>query len=153
MTFSGFHHVLIDATLGHIPYLSGSFRRGWFVQTVLIDDMSHCYDIFGLCHVYVGYHIGVYPSNFTFTIFSSGVQTSPLYGSDVQTSSASHLLAQQVRRSGFVFCISGVQTSPLYGSEVQTSSASHFLAQQVRRSEFVFCISGFQTSPLYGSDV
>ena len=25
MTFSGFHHVLIDAILGHIPYLSGSF--------------------------------------------------------------------------------------------------------------------------------
>ena len=28
MTFSGFHHALIDATLGHIPYLSGSFGRG-----------------------------------------------------------------------------------------------------------------------------
>ena len=37
MTFSGFHPVLIDATLGHIPYLSGSFGRGWFVQAVLID--------------------------------------------------------------------------------------------------------------------
>ena len=93
MTFSGFHHALIDATLGHIPYLSGSFGRGWFVQTVLNDDMSHCYDIFGLRHVYVGCHIGAYPSNFTFTISSSGVQTSPLYGSDVQTSSASHSLA------------------------------------------------------------
>ena len=94
MTFSGFHHVLIDATLGHIPYLSGSFGRGWFVQAVLINDMSHCYDIFRLCHVYVRCHIGIYPSNFAFTIFSSGVQTSSLYGSDVQTSSASHLLAQ-----------------------------------------------------------
>ena len=51
MTFSGFHHVLVDATLGHTPYLSGSFGRGWFVQTILIDDMSHCYDIFGLRHV------------------------------------------------------------------------------------------------------
>ena len=38
----GFHHVLIDATLGHIPYLSGSFGGGPFVQTVLIEDMSHC---------------------------------------------------------------------------------------------------------------
>ena len=94
MTFSGFHHILIDATLGHIPYLSGSFGRGWFAQTVLIDDMSHCYDIFGLRHVYVGCHIGAYPSNFAFTILSSGVQTSPSCGSDVQTSSASHLLVQ-----------------------------------------------------------
>ena len=76
MTFSGFHHVLIDATLGHIPYLSGSFGRGWFVQTVLIDDMSHCYDIFGLRHVYVGCHTRAYPSNFAFTIFRSDVQTS-----------------------------------------------------------------------------
>ena len=90
-------------------------------------------------------------SDFAFCI--SGVQTSPLYGSDVQTSSASHLLAQQVRRSDFVFYISGVQTSLLYGSDVQTSSASHSLAQQVRRSDFVFCVSGVQTSPLYGSDV
>ena len=46
MTFLGFHHVLIDSILGHILYLSGSFGRGWFVQTVLIDDMNHCYDIF-----------------------------------------------------------------------------------------------------------
>ena len=48
MTFLGFHHVLLDVILGHIPYLSGSFRGGWFVQIVLIEDMSHCYDIFGL---------------------------------------------------------------------------------------------------------
>ena len=114
MTFSGFHHVLIDATLGHIPYLSGSFGRGWFVQTVLIDDMSHCYDIFGLRHASIGCRIRAYPSNFVFTIFSSGVQTSPSYGSDVQTSSASHSLAQQIRRSDLVFCVSGVQTSPSY---------------------------------------
>ena len=93
MTFSGFHHVLIDATLGHIPYLSGSFGRGCFVRTVLIDDMSHCYDIFGFRHVYVGCHIGACPSNFAFTIFSSGVQTSSLYGSNVKTSYASHSLA------------------------------------------------------------
>ena len=142
MTFSGFHHVLINATLGHIPYLSGSFGRGWFVQTVLIDDMSPCYDIFGLHHVSIGCRIRAYPSNFVFTIFSSGVQTSPLYGSDVQTSSASHLLTQQIRRSDFVFCISGVQTSSLYGSDIQTLSASHLLAQQIRRSDFVFCVSG-----------
>ena len=76
MTFSGFHHVLIDATLGHIPYLSGSFGGGQFVQTALIEDMSHCFNIFGLHHVYVGCHTRAYPSNFAFTIFSSDVQTS-----------------------------------------------------------------------------
>ena len=73
MTFSGFHHVLIDATLGHIPYLLGSFRGGRFVQTVLIEDISHCYDIFGLYHVYVGCHTRAYPSNFAFTILASDV--------------------------------------------------------------------------------
>ena len=31
ITFSVFHHVLIDATLGHIPYLSRSFGGGQFV--------------------------------------------------------------------------------------------------------------------------
>ena len=61
MTFSGFHHVLIDATLGHIPYFSGSLGRGWFVQTVLIDDMSHCYDIFGLRHVMLDVILGHTP--------------------------------------------------------------------------------------------
>ena len=76
MTFLGFHHVLIDATLGHIPYLLGSFGGGWFVQAVLIEDMSHCYDIIGLHHVYVGCHTRAYPSNFAFTIFSIGIQTS-----------------------------------------------------------------------------
>ena len=50
----------------------------------------------------------------TFVFCVSGVQTSSLYGSDVQTSSASHLLAQQIKRSDFVLCISGVQTSPLW---------------------------------------
>ena len=44
---------LLDATLGHIPYLSGSFGGGWFVHTILIEDMSHCYDIFRLRLVYV----------------------------------------------------------------------------------------------------
>ena len=102
MTFSGFHHVLIDATLGHIPYLLGSFRRGRVVQTVLIDDMSHCYDIFGLRHVYLDVILGHTPL------------TSPLLSS--------------VRHSDFVFYISGVQTFPLYGSNVQTSSASHLIA-------------------------
>ena len=188
MTFSGFHHVLIDATLGHIPYHSGSFGRGWFVQTVLIDDMSHCYDIFGLRHVYVGCHIGAYPSNFAFTIFSSGVQTSSsayqafklhlhmdqmfrlhlhhIHQHRGQTFRL-HLLrikhsdftfiwikysdficitfaSTAIRRSDFIFCISSVQTLSLYGSNVQTSSASHLLAQQVRRSSFVFCISDVQ---------
>ena len=46
MNFLGFHHVLIDVILGHIPYLSRSFRGGRFAHTFLIEDMSHCYDIF-----------------------------------------------------------------------------------------------------------
>ena len=46
MNFLGFHHVLIDAILRHIPYLSESFRGGRFAHTILIEDMSHCYDIF-----------------------------------------------------------------------------------------------------------
>ena len=75
MAFLGFHHVLIDATLWHIPYLSRSFGGGRFLQTVLINDMSHCYDIFGLHHVSVGCQTRAYPSNFTFTIFSLDVQT------------------------------------------------------------------------------
>ena len=61
MTFFGFHHVLIDTTLGHIPYLSRSFGGGWFVQAVLIKDMSHCYDIFRLVHSSIGCHIGASP--------------------------------------------------------------------------------------------
>ena len=52
---------LLDATLGHIPYLLGSFGGGWFVQTVLIEDMSHCYDIFGLHHVSIGCYTRAYP--------------------------------------------------------------------------------------------
>ena len=61
MIFSGFHHVLIDATLGHTLYLSGSFGRGWFVQTVLIDDMGHCYDIFGISSCFDRCHTRAYP--------------------------------------------------------------------------------------------
>ena len=76
MTFLGFHYVLIDSTLRHIPYLSGSFRGGRFVQTVLFKDMSHCYDIFRLHHVLIGFHTRAYPSKFAFTTFSSDVQTS-----------------------------------------------------------------------------
>ena len=75
MTFLGFHHVLINSTLRHIPYISGSFRGGRYVQTALIKDMSHCYDIFRLYHVSVGCHTRAYPFNFAFTIFSSDVQT------------------------------------------------------------------------------
>ena len=75
ITFSEFHHVLIDATVRHIPYLSGSFGGGWFIRTV-IKDMSHCYDIFGLHYVSVGCHTKAYPSNFAFTISKSDIQTS-----------------------------------------------------------------------------
>ena len=40
LIFLGFHHVLLDATLGNIPYMSGPSRGDLFVQTVLIEDMS-----------------------------------------------------------------------------------------------------------------
>ena len=76
MTFLGFHHVLIDAILRHIPYILGSFGGGLFVHIVLIEDMSHCYDISGLHNVSIGCHTKAYPSKFAFTIFSSNVQTS-----------------------------------------------------------------------------
>ena len=76
MKFLGIHHVLIDSTLGHIPYLSGSFGGGRLAHTVLVEDMSHCYDIFGLHHVSVGCHTKAYPSNFAFIIFKSNFQTS-----------------------------------------------------------------------------
>ena len=76
MKFLGFHHVLIGATLGislifqdHLEVVNLP------IQTVLIEDMSHCYDIFGLHHVSVGCHTRAYPSNFTFIIFRSDVQT------------------------------------------------------------------------------
>ena len=52
---------LLDATLGHMPYLSGSFGGGWFVHAVLIEDMSHYYDIFRLHHIYVASHTRAYP--------------------------------------------------------------------------------------------
>ena len=67
MTILGFHHAFIDATLGPIPYLLGSFGGGRFVQTVLIEDMSHCYDIFRLHHVSIGCYTRAYPSNTAFT--------------------------------------------------------------------------------------
>ena len=36
MTFSGFHHVLIDAILGHILYLSGSFGCVCLCRQILV---------------------------------------------------------------------------------------------------------------------
>ena len=161
---------MIDATLGHIPYLSGSFGGGRFVQTVLIEDMSHCYDIFGLHHVYVGCHTRPYPSNFTFNIFRSDVQTSSstyqafrlrlhmdqtlIRLRHIRRSDFAliwirclHLIcitfaSTAVRRSDFVFCISGVSTSPSYGSDVQTSSVLHLLAPQ---SDVQTSSSAYQT--------
>ena len=56
--------------------VTGLFGGGWFVQEVLIEDMSHCYDIFRLYHVSIGCHTRAYPSNFAFTIFNLDFQTS-----------------------------------------------------------------------------
>ena len=95
--------------------------------------------------------LGVQTSPFMFSVQISGIQTSPLpaycklgvqtspsYGSNVQISSASHLLASEFGRSDFIFYISDVQTSPSYGSDVQISSTSLLLASQLRRSDFTF---------------
>ena len=100
---------MIDATLGHIPYLSGSFGRGWFVQTVLIEDMSHCYDIFGLHHVSVGCLTRAYPSNFVFTIFRSDVQTSSstyrAFRLHLHMDQTFRLRLLHIRRSNFAFIL------------------------------------------------
>ena len=108
MTFSGFHHVLIDATLGHTPYLSGSFGRGSFVQIVLIDDMSHCYDIFGLRHVMLDVILGHTP------LTSSLLSLDQTFRLRLLRIGCSDFTFIWIRRSDFVFCISGVQTSPSY---------------------------------------
>ena len=142
MKFLGFHHVLIDATLGHIPYLPESFRGGWFVQTVLIDDMSHCYDIFGLHHVYVGCRTRAYPSNFAFTIFSSNVQTS----SSTYQAFKLHLHMDQmfrlrllhIMRSNFAFiwikCSDFICIT--FASTADQTFIFHLL--HIRRSDFTF---------------
>ena len=108
--------------------------------------ISHCYDSFGFRHVYVGCYSGAYPSNFAFIIFSSGIQTSPLYGSDVQTSSASHLLAQQqVRCSNFIcitFAISAGQTFRLRLLHIRRSD---FASIWIRCSDFI-CITFASTA-------
>ena len=196
MTFSGFHHVLIDATLGHIPYLSGSFGRGWFVQIVLIDDMSHCYDIFGLHHVSVGCHTRAY-SNFAFPIFKSNVQTSSsayqafrlrlhmdqmfrlhLHHIRQHCSQTFRLRLLHISHSDFAFiwircsdfiCITFAsladQTFKLRLLRIRRSDFAFiwircldficitFASTAVRRSDFAFCISGIHTLPSYGSDV
>ena len=97
MTFLGFHNVLIDAILRHIPYILGSFGGGLFVHIVLIEDMSHCYDISGLHNVSIGCHTKAYPFKFAFTIFSSNVQTSS------SAYQAFRLLLLHIRRSDFAF--------------------------------------------------
>ena len=119
-----------------ITFSNTATRRSDFIKRsdfafILIRCSDFIYIIFA--------STAVRRSDFVFCI--SGVQTSPLYGLDVQTSSASHLIAQQVRSSCFIFCISGVQTSPLYGSDVQTSSASHSLAP---RSDVQTSLSTYQ---------
>ena len=173
---------MIDATLGHIPYFSGSFRDGRFVQTVLIKDMSHCYDIFGLHHVYVGCHTRAYPSNFAFTIFRSDVQTSSstyqAFRLSLHMDQTFRLRLLCIKCSDFAFiwigcsdfiCItftsSADQTFKLRLLHIRRSDFAFiwircsdfiyiiFVSIVVRCSDFFFCISGVQTSPLYGSDV
>ena len=210
MTFLGFHHVLIDATLGHIPYLLGSFRGGRFVQTALIEDMSHCYDfldfIMFMLDVILGHtpltspllssvhmfrlrllhirrpdfaFIWIRCSDFICITFASTVDhtfilcllhikcldfafiwircSDLIYITFASTTDQKFRLrllhircsdfafiwircsdvifitfsSTKARRSDFVFCRSSVQTSPSYGSDVQTSFVSHLLAPQL----------------------
>ena len=131
MTFLDFIMFLLDIILGHTP-LTSPLRSS--VQTFRLRLLHirrsnfafiwiRCSDL--ICITCAAPQFS--RSDFVFCI--SGVQTLPSYGSNVQTSSASHLLAHQIRRSDFIFCISDIQTSPSYGSNVQTSSVSHSLAQ------------------------
>ena len=162
MKFLGFHHVLIDAILGHIPYLSGSFGGGRFAHTVLIKDMSHCYDIFGLRHVSVGCHTRAYPSNFAFTIFISNFRLRLLH---IRHSDFAFIW---IRCSDFIciiFANTVDQTFKLRLLHIRRSDFAFiwircsdfiyitFANTAVRLSDFLFCISGVQTSLLYGSDV
>ena len=97
MTFLDFIMFLLDVILGHTPLTSPllSLDQTFRLRLLRIRRSDFAF-------------IWIRRSNFGFCI--SGVQTSPLYGSDVQTSSVSHLLASQIRRLDFVF-YTGVQTS------------------------------------------
>ena len=141
---------MIDATLGHIPYLSGLFGGGRFVQTVLIEDMSHCYDIFGLHNVYLDVILGHTPL------------TSPLISVD-QTF---RLCLLHTRHSDFAFiwircsdfiCITFASTTDktfrLHLLHIRRSDFTFiwircsdfiyitFASTVVRLSNFIFCIS------------
>ena len=134
---------MIDATLGHIPNLSGSFGRGWFVQAVLIDDMSHCYDIFGLRHVMLDVILGHTPLTspllssvqvFRLRLYMDKMFRLHLHHicyhsrSDVQASSFAISGVQRIRCSDFI-CIT-------FSSTVYQTFRLRLL--HIRRSDFAF---------------
>ena len=110
MTFFDFIMFLLDVILRHSPLTSPLLSS---VQTFRLrllhvrrSDFAfiwiRCSDF--ICITFAS--TTVRRSDFVFYI--SGVQISPSYGSDVQTSSASHVLAPQFSLLDFVFYISGV---------------------------------------------
>ena len=64
ITFLGFHHVLIVATLGHIPYLLRSLGVYLFVHTFLIERMNLVMTFLGFHHVLIDCHTREYPLSF-----------------------------------------------------------------------------------------
>ena len=63
-TFLGSHHVLIDATLGHIPYLLRSLGVYLFVHTIIIERMSLFMTFLGFHHVLIDCHTRANPISF-----------------------------------------------------------------------------------------
>ena len=98
MTFLDFIMFLLDVILGHTPLTSPLLSLDQTFRLRLLhirrSDFAfiwiRCPDF--ICITFAS--TVVKRSDFAFCI--SGVQTSPLYGSDVQTSSVSHLLAPQL---------------------------------------------------------
>ena len=96
MTFLDFIMFLLDVILGHTPLTSPLLSLDHTFRLHLLHNKRsdfafisiRCSDF--ICITFANTVVRL--SDFIFCI--SGVQTSPLYGSDVQTSSVSHLPAQ-----------------------------------------------------------
>ena len=72
MAFLGFHHVLIDATLGHTPYLSGSFGCVCLYRQILVEMSSHIL-IFGGFITFLLDDIHVILGHIPYPLRSSGI--------------------------------------------------------------------------------
>ena len=106
--------------------------------------MSHCYDIFGLHHVYIGCHTRAYPSNFAFTIFRSDVQTSSsayqAFRLHLHMGQTFRLRLLHIRRSDFAFiwirCSNFICIT--FASLADQTFRLRFL--RIRRSDFAFIL-------------